>query len=85
MRGHSHLLDAQSKMLFRRWQQQHQYQLVSTTDRYSRVIVKDPIGFELRAHKMNGFWHIPFTDGKIQLSHQTFELPSCWLCLKLKP
>jgi ribonuclease P protein 3 len=83
MRGHSHLLDPESKRLFRRWQQQHQYSVITTTEK-GEVLIKEPIAFELRAHKINDHWHIPFSADHFQLAHQSFELPTCWICLKIR-
>lgn len=81
MRQHSHLLGQKMKNTFRRWQQEHQYTLLTVRQ---KVIVRDPIEFELRAHKVNSKWHIPFTKENVQSSTQTFELPSMWICLKDK-
>lgn len=81
MRQHSHLLGEKMKNTFRRWQQEHQYTLLTARQ---KVIVKEPINFELRAHKILTKWHIPFTNENIQVSTQSFELPSKWLCLSDK-
>lgn len=81
MRQHSHLLGEKMRNTFRRWQQEHQYTLVTVRQ---RTIVKDPIHFELRAHKVNSKWHVPFTDENVHKSTQTFKLPSKWLCLSDK-
>lgn len=81
MRQHSHLLNPKMKNIFRRWQQEHQYTLVTTN---SRVIVRDPIQFEIKAHNVDFKWHIPFTQENVQASTQTFELPSMWMCIKEK-
>ncbi|CAO1405542.1 unnamed protein product [Diamesa serratosioi] len=82
MRGHSYLLENNEKRLFRRWQQQHQFSLITTTTN-GKVIIKAPIEFELRAHKVNDTWHIPFTVETQQQQQQSFEMPSSWLCLKI--
>lgn len=82
MRGHSYLLENDDKKLFRRWQQQHQFSLITTTIN-GKVIIKEPIEFELRAHKINNTWHIPFTSETQQQQQQSFEIPSSWICLKI--
>lgn len=81
LRQHSHLLGQKMRKTFRRWQQEHQFTLVTVSQ---KVIVKDPIVFELKAHKVNSRWHIPFTNENVLNSTQTFELPSKWICLQDK-
>jgi mitochondrial ribonuclease P protein 3 len=82
MRSHSTLLDNESKKLFRRWQQQHQFSLI-TTLQYNDILVREPVAFDVRAQKINSHWHIPFTEEKINFSYDTFEMPSKWLCTKI--
>lgn len=79
MRQHSHLLSPKMKKVFRRWQQEHQYHLITAQQ---KVIVREPITFELRAHRVNSIWHLPFTNENIKNTVDTFTLPACWLCLK---
>ncbi|KAL7036024.1 hypothetical protein ACKWTF_008661 [Chironomus riparius] len=79
MRQHSHLLSPKMKKVFRRWQQEHQYHLITAQQ---KVIVREPITFELRAHRVNSIWHLPFTNENIKNTVDTFILPACWLCLK---
>lgn len=79
MRQHSHLLSQKMKTVFRRWQQEHQYHLITAQ---KKVIVREPITFELRAHRVNSVWHLPFTNENIKNTVDTFNLPTCWLCLK---
>lgn len=82
MRSHSHLLDAESKKLFRRWQQQQQFSLITTLQN-DEILVREPIGFEVRAHKVGSFWHVPFTIENLQFTYETFEMPAKWLCVKI--
>lgn len=82
MRGHSTLLDIESKKLFRRWQLQNQYSLI-TTFKNQEILVQEPVAFELQAHKINSIWHIPFTSENQKFSYESFELPLSWLCVKL--
>lgn len=82
MRGHSSLLDPESMKLFRRWQRQSQYSLITTLQN-EKVLVQEPTAFELRAQKTNSYWHIPFTSENINFSYETFEPPSSWLCVKV--
>lgn len=81
LRQHSHLLNNRMKEVFRRWQQEHQFQLL-TVKGQNRIIIKEPILFELRAHKVKSTWHLPFTNENQKLATQTFNLPTSWLCLK---
>ena len=82
MRGHSFLLDKEAKILFRRWQKQNQFSLITTLQN-SEIVVQEPLPFEMRAHKINSCWHIPFTSENINFTYETFDLPSSWLCLKI--
>lgn len=81
MRQHTHLLGDQMRNIMRKWQQEHQYTIISSRQ---RVIVREPIPFEIKAHKVNFKWHLPFTSENIQHSSQTFELPTAWLCVREK-
>lgn len=69
------------KNTFRRWQQEHQYTLISSKN---RIIIKAPIQFELRAQKVKTKWHLPFKAENSPFINQTFELPTKWLCLSDK-
>lgn len=81
MRSHSYLLDMESKKLFRRWQKQHQFSIITFLQ--GEVLMKEPIDFELRAQKIGSCWHIPFTNENHNFTYETFELPSSWLCLDM--
>lgn len=48
------------------------------------IIVKEPVTYEKRAHKINSFWHIPFTAEHLKYTHESFALQTQWLCLKMK-
>lgn len=82
MRSHSFLLEKESKKLFRRWQRQHQYSVITFLS--EEVLIQKPITFELKAQKVGSSWHIPFTNENHSFTYETFKLPSSWLCLKMK-
>ncbi|TMW47890.1 hypothetical protein DOY81_007040 [Sarcophaga bullata] len=81
MRQHAHLLGPEIKTLFRRWQQEHQYSLVTQTGS-GKIIVKEPIRFLICAHKVENTWHIPYKKEFTQHVADDFDVPDQWLCLK---
>lgn len=80
MRGHAHLLGAELKPVFRRWQQEHQFYLEIGSSAHS-VNIREPLGFETSAHTTGGSWHVPFTDAYNPTPSDTFALPPSWLCI----
>lgn len=80
MRGHAHLLGADLKPIFRRWQQEHQFYL-DAGSHAGRVTIREPIKFQTNAHAVNGSWHIPFSEAYNATPPETFTLPSSWLCI----
>lgn len=81
MRGHSHLLDTQSRMLFKRWQQQNQYSLLTTLQN-DEIMINKPIAFEMKAQKIGQHWHIPFTNEFQKFSYEITDIASIrWLCV----
>ena len=81
MRQHAHLLGPEMKTIFRRWQQEHQYSLVTQTDS-GKIIVKEPIRILICAHKVENTWHIPYKNEFTQHVTEDFDVPDQWLCLK---
>lgn len=82
MRGHAHLLGIELKILFRRWQQEHQYHLdkVQLDDSIS---IRQPIKFNQHAHKVDDCWHIPFVEEYMPNLPDSFETQPLWLCIKI--
>ncbi|KAH8420549.1 hypothetical protein KR009_011287 [Drosophila setifemur] len=83
MRSHAFHLGTELKPIFRRWQQQHQFSLITQTQT-GRIIVKEPIRYRLSTHRVGNTWHLPFCETYTQHPTESFEVPSNWLCLKLK-
>ncbi|XP_016987023.1 mitochondrial ribonuclease P catalytic subunit [Drosophila rhopaloa] len=83
MRSHAFHLGPELKPIFRRWQQQHQFSLVTQTQT-GRIIVKEPVRHRLSAHEVAGTWHVPYCEAYTQHPTESFEVPANWLCLKLK-
>lgn len=85
MRSHAHLLGAELKVLFRQWQQEHQYYLDRVAlDNDNAVSIRQPVTFDQNAHKINGnCWHIPFTTEYISKLPDSFELQPNWLCITM--
>nr|XP_036676687.1 mitochondrial ribonuclease P catalytic subunit [Drosophila suzukii] len=83
MRSHAFHLGPELKPVFRRWQQEHQFSLVTQTQT-GRIIVKEPIRHRLNAHEVSGTWHVPYCEAYTQHPTESFEVPANWLCLKLK-
>ncbi|XP_034650996.1 mitochondrial ribonuclease P catalytic subunit [Drosophila subobscura] len=84
MRTHAFLLGAELKPIFRRWQQEHQFSLVTQTQT-GRIIVKEPIRHRLCVHKAKaGAWHVPYCEAYTPNPTDSFEVPEHWLCLSLK-
>ncbi|XP_017012558.2 mitochondrial ribonuclease P catalytic subunit [Drosophila takahashii] len=83
MRSHAFHLGPELKPIFRRWQQEHQFSLVTQTQT-GRIIVKEPIRHRLSAHQVGGTWHVPYCEAYTQHPTDSFEVPANWLCLRLK-
>ncbi|XP_063229230.1 mitochondrial ribonuclease P catalytic subunit isoform X6 [Bacillus rossius redtenbacheri] len=83
MRSHVFLLkDAALKSSFRRWQQQHQYQIMYI-EKNGNVKMKHPVQFNPSVQQGDGgSWHIPFDEDFSAQSTQSLEPPTSWLCLR---
>ncbi|XP_064547198.1 mitochondrial ribonuclease P catalytic subunit [Drosophila montana] len=82
MRSHAFLLGSELKAVFRRWQQEHQYSLVTQTQT-GQIIVKEPIRYRLSAHKVGNVWHVPCCEAYTPNPPESFEVPEKWLCLSI--
>ncbi|KAH8304657.1 hypothetical protein KR018_010654, partial [Drosophila ironensis] len=83
MRSHAFHLGPELRPVFRRWQQEHQFSLVTQTQT-GRIIVKEPIRHRLGCHQeASGRWHLPYCEEYTQHPAESFEVPAAWLCLKL--
>ncbi|XP_039232398.1 mitochondrial ribonuclease P catalytic subunit [Drosophila yakuba] len=82
MRSHAFHLGPELKPVFRRWQQEHQFSLVTQTQT-GQIIVKEPIRHRLCAHKVADTWHVPYCEQYTLHPTDSFEVPANWLCLKL--
>ncbi|KAM7349712.1 mitochondrial ribonuclease P catalytic subunit [Cochliomyia hominivorax] len=82
MRQHAFLLGPELKVIFRRWQQEHQYALVTQTES-GKIIVKEPIRHLICAHKVQDIWHVPYKQEFSQHVADSFEIPEQWLCIKI--
>lgn len=68
-------------MIFRRWQQEHQYMIKWISDN-GRITFEEPIQFDMNAHQVDGCWHIPFEDDShCTFGTKSFELRKNWLCI----
>ncbi|XP_037932159.1 mitochondrial ribonuclease P catalytic subunit-like [Teleopsis dalmanni] len=83
MRTHSFLLGPELRPIFRRWQQEHQYSLVTQTEG-GKIIVKEPIRFMICAHKVKDTWHLPYKQEYLANPPTSFEVSSNWLCIKFQ-
>lgn len=84
MRKHSFLLGDELGTVFKRWQQEHQFSLVSITPD-GRVIIKSPFQFDMYAHQLPedpNRWHIPLVDECLKI-HKV-EKQATWMCLKFE-
>jgi hypothetical protein len=59
-----------------------QFSLITTLQN-DKILVREPIGFEVRAHKVGSNWHVPFTIENLQFTYESFEMPSKLLCIDL--
>ncbi|XP_013102094.2 mitochondrial ribonuclease P catalytic subunit [Stomoxys calcitrans] len=82
MRQHAFLLGPDLKGIFRRWQQEHQYSLITQTNS-GKIIVKEPIRHLICAHKVKDRWHVPYKQQYEQHVSDSFEVPDCWMCIQL--
>lgn len=84
MRKHSFLLGDELGGVFKRWQQEHQYSLLSITND-GRVIIKSPFKFDMFAHRSPGNehqWHVPLVEDSVKIPK--VEKQACWLCVKFE-
>ncbi|XP_004525120.1 mitochondrial ribonuclease P protein 3 [Ceratitis capitata] len=81
MRSHAFLLGNDLRIIFRRWQQEHQYALITQT-KDGRIIVKEPTRHLLYTHKVQDTWHVPYKSSYSPNPSETFEVPESWLCIK---
>ncbi|XP_075170489.1 mitochondrial ribonuclease P catalytic subunit [Haematobia irritans] len=82
MRQHAFLLGPELKGIFRRWQQEHQYSLVTQTNS-GKIIVKEPIRHLICAHKVQDRWHVPYKLQYEQHVPDSFNIPEYWMCIKI--
>lgn len=84
MRKHSFLLGDELGGVFKRWQQEHQYSLLSITAD-GRVIIKSPFKFDMFAHSVPGDerqWHVPLVEECLKIPK--VEKQARWLCVKIE-
>ncbi|XP_055854477.1 mitochondrial ribonuclease P catalytic subunit [Episyrphus balteatus] len=82
MRSHAFLLGAELKYIFKRWQQEHQYSLVTVSDK--GIIVKEPTRHFKFAQKVNDTWHIPYKATYSPNPTEVLDVPENWICIKFK-
>ncbi|XP_058448008.1 mitochondrial ribonuclease P catalytic subunit [Malaya genurostris] len=83
MRKHSFLLGDELCTVFKQWQQQHQYSLL-TIKPDGKVLIRTPFQYELFAHQLPGdskCWHVPLVEDCLKL--HKLEKQTNWLCLKI--
>uniref|UniRef100_A0A182QC24 Mitochondrial ribonuclease P catalytic subunit n=1 Tax=Anopheles farauti TaxID=69004 RepID=A0A182QC24_9DIPT len=82
MRKHSFMLGDSLSGVFKRWQQEHQYSLLSIMPE-GRVLIKDPFKYELYAHKScdTNRWHVPLVENAYRIPK--VEKQNDWLCLSI--
>ncbi|XP_053951219.1 mitochondrial ribonuclease P catalytic subunit [Anastrepha ludens] len=81
MRSHAFLLGSELSKIFRRWQQEHQYALITQTDN-GKVIIKEPTRHLLCTHQVQDTWHVPYKQTYSSNPAEIFEVPESWLCIK---
>uniref|UniRef100_A0A182JGX5 Mitochondrial ribonuclease P catalytic subunit n=1 Tax=Anopheles atroparvus TaxID=41427 RepID=A0A182JGX5_ANOAO len=81
MRKHSFMLGDNFSVVFKRWQQEHQYSLLSILPD-GRVMIKAPFKYELYAHKSgDNRWHVPLVENGYRIPK--VEKQSEWICLSI--
>ncbi|KFB37460.1 AGAP001968-PA-like protein [Anopheles sinensis] len=81
MRKHSFMLGDTVSGIFKRWQQEHQYSLLSILPD-GRVMIKAPFKYELYAHKsVDNRWHVPLVECGYRIPK--VEKQPEWLCLSI--
>uniref|UniRef100_A0A182MUU2 ribonuclease P n=1 Tax=Anopheles culicifacies TaxID=139723 RepID=A0A182MUU2_9DIPT len=81
MRKHSFMLGHELGGVFKRWQQEHQYSLLSIMPD-GRVIIKAPFKYELYAHKSSANrWHVPLVEHGNRIPK--VEKQNDWLCMSI--
>ncbi|KAJ8719521.1 hypothetical protein PYW08_011696 [Mythimna loreyi] len=88
LRGHKFLLKEENlRLLFRRWQWQHQWMVFPSKFNQQKAPLQPPLKFTPCAQKKNNTWHLPFEREILTTSSQindgTPDLFS-WLCLRHK-
>lgn len=83
MRSHAFHLGTELKPIFRRWQQEHQFSLVTQTQT-GQIIVKEPVRHRLCAHQVADTWHVPYCAQYTPHPTDSFEVPANWLCIQMK-
>ncbi|XP_053670196.1 mitochondrial ribonuclease P catalytic subunit [Anopheles nili] len=82
MRKHSFMLGDHLSVVFKRWQQEHQYSLLSVLSD-GRVMIKSPFKYELYAHKScDNRWHVPLVENGYRIPK--VEKQNDWLCMSIK-
>lgn len=82
MRKHSFMLGNELSGVFKRWQQEHQYSLLSIMPD-GRVLIKAPFKYELYAHKScDNRWHVPLVELGYRIPK--VEKQNDWLCLSIE-
>ncbi|XP_073828091.1 mitochondrial ribonuclease P catalytic subunit [Musca autumnalis] len=82
MRQHAHLLGPDLKVIFRRWQQEHQYSLITQTES-GKILVKEPVRHLICAHKVQNQWHVPYKKEYQPNVPDSFDIPEHWMCIKI--
>ncbi|XP_036339554.1 mitochondrial ribonuclease P catalytic subunit isoform X1 [Rhagoletis pomonella] len=81
MRSHAFLLGSELRTIFRRWQLEHQYALITQIEN-GKIIVKEPTRHVLCAHQVQDTWHVPYKQSYSPNPAEIFEVPESWLCIK---
>ncbi|XP_062557657.1 mitochondrial ribonuclease P catalytic subunit [Armigeres subalbatus] len=84
MRRHSFLLGDELGGVFKRWQQEHQYSLLSITND-GRVIINSPFQYDMFAHcspENANRWHVPLVENSVKIPK--VEKQACWLCVEFE-
>lgn len=77
MRSHAFLLGGELKYIFKRWQQEHQYSLLSVSEK--GVIVKEPTRHFKFAQKVEDTWHIPYKATYSANPSELLDVPENWI------
>ncbi|XP_055915742.1 mitochondrial ribonuclease P catalytic subunit-like [Eupeodes corollae] len=80
MRSHAFLLGPELKHIFKRWQQEHQYSLLTVSEK--GIVVKEPTRYFKFAQKVNNTWHLPYKAVYSPNPPELLEVPENWICIK---